>query len=911
MKLFKILFTVLIFTIFTNFTVSAQQDSIVLNNIVSKTKRLADEQPLEKVYLHFDKPYYAVADTMWFKAYATIEQNIPSPLSKIVYVEVFNAKDSLVQTVKLPLNNSVGYGNIPLNMGLYKQGNYYVRAYTLWMANFDNAFFFTKNIPIGEAIDKQLNTFISLNNEKVDKNIKTTAKIQFKDLAKKAYANKVVNWKVISNYDEFARGKGTTDQNGVLNISITSKNGEPITNGSIITNISIAEKETINSSFNLKQALNEIDVQFFPEGGELIGGIPNQVGFKALKKNGLGIDIKGSIIDEQNNEISTFTSSHAGMGSFYISPEPNKNYKAKLTLKDGTIQTVALPKASEEGLSLQVTNSTSDLINVKIIANTPFFEANKGKSFYITVLHANATYFAATIKLVNQVALIKIPKKDLPQGVAQISLFNSNSEPLKERLVFVLNSNEMSLTLKSDLPTYKPRQKVKITVDAKVATLPIVGDFSVAVIDEQKVPLDENTETTILSSLLLTSDLKGYIEKPNYYFIKTDEKKLADLDKLMLTQGYRRFAYKDILANKYPVISYLPEQGMNITGTLRDATGMPVKKGTLRLTVPGKTISAEVTTTNMGAFNFQNLVIPDSSEVMISAKYNTNASNLMILVDGIPSAMPGKNLNIADEVNNIDTVLSSYLSNSQKQYRFLRTLKEVEIKGSSSIKKPSFKDHPTLSGLGQIADHEISPESLSGCNLLLECLKARATGLIYDTNQQKFYISRDYNSGSGAKTPVQVFINGSPVDARDINSVSVADLESVEIFLKDPLGTVDRLYGTKGVLIINTKKTPVGQKISKQQLLDMLPKPNIVTFTPMGYSKERQFYNPKYLPNAIVNSNDLRTTIYWNPKVITDEKGNVSFEFFNADGKGTYRAVIEGFDQNGNIGRAVYRYTVK
>lgn len=909
MSIFKILYTVLIVTIVTSFTASAQQDSIIISNIINKTKKLSDEQPLEKVYLHFDKPYYAVADTMWFKAYVTIEQNIPSPLSKIVYVEVLNAKDSLVQTVKLPLTNSVGYGNIPLNMGLYKQGNYYVRAYTLWMANFDNAFFFTKNIPIGEAIDKQINTFISLNNEPADKNIKTTAKIQFKDMTKKAYANKVVNWKVISNYDEFAKGRGTTDQNGVLTISVVSKNGEPITNGSIITDISIAEKETVNASFNLKQVLNEVDFQFFPEGGELISGIPNQVGFKAVKKNGLGIDLKGSIVDEQGNEISTFTSSFAGMGSFYLSPEHNKTYKAKLILKDGSTKTVDLPKASEQGISLQVANATADVINVKLIANAPFFEANKGKSFYITTLNANATYFAATVKLQNQVALIKIPKKDLPQGVTQINLFDSNSDALKERLVFILNPSTMNLAVKSDLPTYKPRQKVKITLDAKAATLPIVGDFSVAVIDEQKVPVDENTETTILSSLLLTSDLKGYIEKPNYYFIKTDEKKLADLDKLMLTQGYRRFAYKDILANKYPVVSYLPEQGINITGTLRDLTGMPVKKGALRLTVPGKTISSEVTTSNLGVFNFQNLVIPDSSEVMISAKYNANAANMMIMVDGIPSAMIGKNLNVADEVSNIDTALSSYLNNSQKQYRFMRTLKEVEIKGSSTIKKPSFRDHPTLNTLGQIADHEISGEAFSSCVLLIECLKARATGMIYDNTQEKFYVSRDYNTGS--RVHAQIFINGAPVDARDINSVSATDIESIEIFLRDPLGTVDRLYGTKGVLIINTKKKPVGQKISKQQLMDMLPKTNVITFTPMGYAKERQFYSPKYLPNAVINSNDLRTTIYWNPKLITDEAGNVSFEFFNADGRGTYRAVIEGFDKNGNIGRAVYRYSVK
>jgi hypothetical protein len=237
----------------------------------------------------------------------------------------------------------------------------------------------------------------------------------------------------------------------------------------------------------------------------------------------------------------------------------------------------------------------------------------------------------------------------------------------------------------------------------------------------------------------------------------------------------------------------------------------------------------------------------------------------------------------------------------------MRTLKTVEIKGAP-IKKPSHADHSALSGLNMTPDHLLSADRFTaGCNFLLDCLKTMATGMTFDT--ENFYVSRDYNQGS--KTPVQVFINGNPVDARDINNVSIAELESVEIFLKDDLGTVDRAYGTKGVLVINTKKPPVGKKITKEELMNMLPKTNIITFNPMGYAKEREFYSPKYLPNAIINSNDLRTTIYWNPKLITDEKGNVSFEFFNADGRGSYRAVVEGFDKNGNIGRAIYRYTVK
>ncbi|MGF1923748.1 MAG: hypothetical protein ACQUHE_06185 [Bacteroidia bacterium] len=496
---------------------------------------------------------------------------------------------------------------------------------------------------------------------------------------------------------------------------------------------------------------------------------------------------------------------------------------------------------------------------------------------------------------------IKIPKKDFPAGIVQFTLFNAEKEPLSERLVFLMQSNAINLALKTDLPTYKPRQKVKMTLNAGVE-----GNFSVAVTDEQKVPVDENSETTILSSLLLTSDLKGYVEKPNYYFNKTDDKKIGELDKLMLTQGYRRFSYKDILADKYPLVSYLPEQGISLSGTLRDLTGMPTRKGSLRLMVTGKPISAETVTSNVGVFNFQNLVFPDSSQVVISAKYNPNAANLMIIMDGLPIPNAGKNKYVFDEVKNIDTVLSAYLNNSQKQYRYLRTLKEVEIKGAPP-KKVSHRDHSALNTLSANADHLIDASAFAGCGgNFLDCVRVRATGLTFD--QDKFYVSRDYNSG--ARVPVQVFLNNFPVDARDINTVNLAELESVEVFLTDQLGTIDRMYGTKGVLVINTKKPVTGTKISKQDFLDMIPKKNIITISPMGYSKEREFYSPKYVPNTPITSSDLRTTIYWNPKVVTDATGNFSFEFFNADGRGSYRAVVEGVDKDGNVARTVYRYKV-
>lgn len=885
----------------------AQQDSLNLKTILNKTKVLSEEQPIEKVYLHFDKPYYAVADTIWFKAYLTTQHNLPSPLSKVVYVEVYNASDSLMQTLKLPVINSVAYGNIPLPMNTYKQGSYYVRAYTLWMLNFDQEYFFTKNITIGEAVDKQLLTNISYQNNAVDKAIKTTARIQFRTPDQKPLANKTVLWRIFHDYDVFTRGKGTTDANGFLTISVTSKANEPISNGVIVADVNIAEKELASASFKLKQALEDIDFQVFPESGQVIAGIPNQIGFKAIGVNGLGVDVKGLILNEQGQELSTFNSSFAGIGSFYLTPEIGKSYKVKFTTKSGFIKIIEIPKAME-GIALQLINpADKEFIHLKIVASPSYFERYKNKSYSLIGQINNEVNYAAMLDLSAQVVVAKIPKNNFTSGIVQLTLFDKTNTPLSERLAFVLHQN-LQVNVKSDLPSYKPRQKVKINLDAKTNGQVVMGNFSVSVTDEQKVPVNENNETTILSSLLLTSDLKGYIEKPNYYFNKTDDKKLADLDRLLITQGYRRFEYKEILANKYPKVFLLPEQGITISGTLRDLTGMPIRKGIMRMMVTGKPISSELVTSNMGVFRFENLNFPDSSQVVVSARYNPNYNRLMIMLDGTPAPAKGNNIFAADEVTNIDTAMSAYLSNSAKQYRYLRTLKTVEIKAQPA-KRPSHSDHSSLVGLSSIPDRFVEGSQFAGCNLLIECLRVQLPSFTYDMNEQKFYVTRDYNAGS--RVPAAVFVDGMNIDANMLNNTNPANIESVEVFLNDPLGTVDRMYNTKGVIVINTKVPPKGQKISKQAFLDMIPKKYEIKYMPMGYAKERQFYSPKYTPTSPINNNDLRTTIYWNPKVETDEKGNANFEFFNADGKGTYKVVVEGIDRQGNIIHFVYHYTVK
>ena len=889
------------------FCISAfSQQENVLNNILSKTAKLAEEHPIEKVYLHLDKPYYAAGDTIWLKAYVTSEVHQPSSLSKIVYIDLRDQKDSLIHSLKLALIDGVASGDISLPLFSTKQGNYHLRAYTAWMRNFDTAYFFNKTIPIGNLLQNDLLTHITYKNSLLNDKLFTNTLITFKESDNKPVASKKVNWKVESNEGITSKGKGTTDANGSLNIDFPlNKNSK--TTSEIVTEIDYGNKKIIFKSFPITYNKSPLDIQFFPEGGELINGIVSKIAFKAIQSNGLGINIKGNIIDKNGKVLSNISSSHIGIGSFLLSPEAGNAYKAAINLPDGSIKNYDLPKALPSGFGLTADNSNVENIALKVEANDLYFENNKTKYFYITGQSGGIIYYAAKSTLTSKVYNVLIPKTKFPTGIVQLTLFSSTGEPISERILFIQHDDQLNITINNSKTVYQPRQKVKLNIAATNNISPTESSLSVSVIDESKVLFDDNAESTILTNLLLTSDLKGYIEKPNYYFLKPDEKTKGNLDLLMLTQGYRRFSYKDILADKFPTNYFLPEQSIEITGTLRTLNGMPINKGNVRLTVLGKSFSAEAVTNSSGAFKFSNVMVTDSSKVSINARNNANNSNLMIMLDQVNSQDITINYQAADEILNIDSVMRPFLLNSKKQYFKSQILDEVIIK-ATSIKKRSHADHSALKGLSAFPDQLIDGKQLQNCALFINCFKSLSSKLTFKDNF--FYISRDFNSGN--KTPVELYLNDKPIDFAHLNSLNSFDIESVEIFNNDGLSGINKMSSTNGVVVINTKETPKGTKISKEDFNSLFPPKYLVTFIPKGYNVGKVFYSPKYDgPKNNQPISDYRSTIYWNPDVITDKPGNATVEFYTADGKGTYKVVIEGINNNGQIGRCVYRYAVQ
>ncbi|MFI5160955.1 MAG: Ig-like domain-containing protein [Sphingobacteriales bacterium] len=911
MNLRKFLFALSICLTIIHLSALAQRDSIALTSIIDKTSKYTSGHPVEKVFLHFDKPYYALGDTIWVKAYVTVDLHVPSPLSKIVYIDFTDGQNVLVSELKLQLINGTANSYLPLPAKDFKPGNYHVRAYTRWMRNFDQAYFFNKTISIGSSESGQVIPRIAFKNAITDKISKINASVIYKDEDGKPYANKKVSWKVTSDDDNISKGKGETDANGKLDISFSTDKSSALAAAIVVTDLEMDDKRVVSKTFPMQTEIPTIDCQFFPEGGYLINGVRSRVAFKALKPDGLGIDSKGTVTDNTGAVLAEFTSQHLGMGVFAIQPEDGKTYKANLTFADGTKTSFDLPTARDEGINMSLNNNNKDTLSLKITANDIFFHKNQNKTFYVIAQSNGVICYAAQTVLKSAVYGANIPKDKFPTGIVQVTVFSSKGSPLSERIAFIRHDDLLSLNLKSDRSTYSRRQKVAMTFSAKNKTAPVEGNFSVAVVDEGLVPFDEGDETTILSHLLLTSDLRGYIEKPNYYFSHTDDKANADLDILMLTQGYRRFSYKSIIADKIPPITFLPEQGIEISGTLRTNSGLPVSKGVVRMMIPDKNFSSQATTNADGAFRFANVLVSDSSKVTLNARDNISGSNMVITVNSITGPPTTQYINPVGGISNIDSAIHAYLENNKKQLNSLNIphmLNEVVIKAKPNERRQGHQDYPTLSGLPMEADHTIPGSNFKGCPVFAQCLAGAGPGLTYDNGQ--LYISRDYNSGS--RKPVQIFVSGMEVDFNYLNNVNSDMVESVELFNSDGFSGINRGTDTKGVLEVNMKKAPVGEKISKEQLMDMLPKPYLVTLTPGGYNASKLFYSPKYTNPATANTGvDLRSTIYWNPVVVTDNNGAASFNYYNADGIGTYRAIIQGIDKDGNVGWFVYRYKVQ
>jgi hypothetical protein len=878
-----------------------------LENILARLKKYSSSYPQEKVHLHLDKPVYAAGDTIWLKAYiVNAEMNQLSNISKVLYVDLLDDVDSVKQSIKLPVDAGLSWGNITL-ADTVKEGNYHIRAYTNWMRNFDAAFFFDKTIKIGSAFSNRLDAAINFTVPANRQQVK--ANIVYNDADGIPYKEKPVNYEIYLESGRVSSKKGVTDDNGNLLVDVPLST---ITRGTkyIVTHLTVDDRTVLNKSFPITLVSAGADLQFFPEGGNLINGIKSKVAFKAIGVDGKGITVSGSITDSHGAAVTDFKTEHAGMGAFSFKPQAGETYKASVKFNDGSVTSYNLPVAQAGGYVLAVDNEAADKLKIHITIGDTRPDAGQ-----ITVVaHMNGIIKYASKAAIDANTLdAEISKDRFSTGILHITLFSSAGMPLAERLVFIDHGHPLGLKLQTDKQTYQTREKTKMQVTVTdEAGQPAVGSFSVAVTDDSKVQANELDEQTILSNLLLTSDLKGYVEQPNYYFINPNTTTAKHLDLLMLTQGWSRFVWKDVLADKFAKLPFTAENGLEISGKVSRNYGNGVADVKVSLnSLPGNKAVADTTTTNQGTFKFDKLFFIDTGKFLLLGLTKKGNNNLMVTVNK-PSAVvsSGKQKRV-DLDANVSVTIKKYVQNSKQQFDeweksgvYKRTimLKEVKIKERKLTKlQEAVAPSANFNGPGN-ADKVITYADLRNYHEIMSALQAKVPGVTFRRNSQNDIIAMS-NRYHGQ---MLVVVDGVP-NTIPLNQIDVHNIQSIEVLLSGGLLAVYGRTGSGGVLVITTKQGGIdyGDESEFENAK------GFIYYNFMGYHVIKEFYSPVYNSSANNNPKDLRTTIYWNPNILTDKNGKASFEYYNADGTGNYKAIIEGITADGKPGRLVTTYTVQ
>ena len=894
----NLLYRLLAFSLLFLALIAFKGDDDPFNAILKKLVAYSTKYPHEKLYLHLDKPYYAVGDDVWFKAYAT-NSNAKglSLISKIVYVELIDEKDSLKIQLKLPLMNGVSWGNIKIADTL-AEGNYRIRAYTNYMRNFGTDFFYDKTIKIGNSISNKVFTKTSYKFSKENNLNNVDATIHFEDKNGLPYRENEISYEIKFDDKTKTAGKSKTDLDGNAKVHFTKNQAN--TQGYILTTLNLPNRNKVVKSIPIRATSNQVDVQFLPESGVLLEDLPQRIAVKAVNSSGRGEDVAGVILDGNGKVVNTFQTSHLGMGSFITNVQPNQVYTALIKFKDGSEKEFKFPETQKIGHALAVDETDAETLKLKILSSA---NAVNGEEVKLVVQQNGSIAHVIKAKITKQLVVTSLGRDKLSPGINQITLFSGDNQPIAERLIFSKQqTDQFKIDLNIDSVASGKKNKSVFNFRALADDKPAVGSFSISIANTTKLKADENNESNIYSNLLLSSDLAGYIEEPNYYFLNNDAKTNRDLDNLMLTQGWSRFVWKDVINDVFPNITYVPEYSSIISGQIKKGNKPVVGGKVLLMAKESKGFVLDTVTDATGRFQFQNLLFKDSTKFIVQARTKDNDKKVTIILDRIPNQIVTKNKNVADVEVNVNEVLMQYIKANDTFFDEMRRLglmdkgiklNEVTIEGKKSLAPNS----SNYNGAG-VADYVLPGDKIKGC-ATWGCVWRQLPGVLVGKLDSPVLIRGQFGSSTLKGAAMLYVVDG--IYPGTLDGLIPADIESVELLKTVALTTIYGMQGSGGVIVITTRK---GMSTKYQA-------EGVISVNPKGITISKTFYSPQYDKPKELDINDTRSTVYWNPEVITDENGKGRFEFYNANEPGDYRMIMEGIDVSGHLARKVYTYSVK
>jgi hypothetical protein len=641
---------------------------------------------------------------------------------------------------------------------------------------------------------------------------------------------------------------------------------------------------------------SQASLHFFPEGGDLVAGIENNIAFIAEDTFSQPRKISGILYDQSGKVVLNFSSTHNGMGKFLLVPDKQDVFYALWKDEKGTEHRTDLPPVKTSGVVLRVLNT-----NQKLVFSVARPVESLANQQVVVIAHMNQQMiYKANVNL-KDVTMSggNIPTQQLPSGILQITVFDVNQLPLAERVCFINNRNygfDGNLTMSSKSLLKRGRNVVEVELQDTLKT-----NLSLAITDAE-VDGNRAWDDNIISRLLLTGDIHGYVKDPYYYFRNNADSLARQLDLVMLTHGWRRFKWEDLAKGKSPVIKYPLQNYLSLNAeVLGVVTSRIAKDESLNIIFQNKDSATNMITVpyvNNGKFSVSGLIFFDTAKAYYQFNTNRNLSyeSAVIFKTGLysgarklkpfsmtlpvwwpdDSSLIRKNQQVFVEI--------ARLHNLDKKVQNLQVVTVIKRVKSDKEKLDELYSSGLFSGGNATIFDILDDPTAYGSLDILNYLQGRVAGLQITTGATPSLQWR-------GSTP-NLYLNEMPVDVNSIKTISVSDIAMVKVF--SPGSAMGMSGGAGGVIAVYTKK---GQ--------DKKPDPNIkgleLARIP-GYNAIREFYSPDYLINPEKETDDIRTTLYWNPNLLGSKgKNRFSIPFYNSDVTHHIRIILEGFNEEGKL----------
>ncbi len=670
------------------------------------------------------------------------------------------------------------------------------------------------------------------------------------------------------------------------------------------------------------EKLPKINCAFYPEGGHLIADRPNRVAFKVTDNTGLGIDAQGRV---DGTDI-TFSTIHDGMGSFTVTPGDRRT-SITLTVKGKTTHTFTLPQTEQEGVSLQACTSTTDSLTLQI-SSTPTLS---GKPLGMALTCRGEIVDFCTIDTGHGNTRITRSMDGIPEGVCRINIFDTDGTLYASRAIYHHSQTMQTphLEVTPDKDNYSPFEKINLKFQLRDGRgNPFRDRFCLSVRDTRGQ--DNLLADDLRTSMLLSSDLRGYIENPSWYFDTDDAERDAALDLLMLVQGWERYDWQTITGQKEFTERHRVEQSLTLNGWVMNSSGSKPVEG---IEVLGALMPADKTLTETyncktdsnGYFGFDiGAEFYDKARLSIDAhitKKRLLGAGARIVFDrsmfpairayqpqelifsshqdnrgtSIPRDQETEDDNLPTVINeNTGLLLPDVDIDDERMYVDYFTFTAYNVVKDVEMELDKGEYSTDVYGYLVEKGYDVLRMGVFKRQIKREIMASWINGF-----EPFFYVhdSRRYQYTSLFEDSVTMeldFVDPFTIDSRDIQSIIVYDNP---VFISDYKQLCPLFFESAYYQIFTDSLLKLGfeQLMNKRRVLvDILVKDgrdlttrselfnlNKRITTVDGYSRPYQFYAPEYPDGPVFGDVDYRRTLYWNPNVITDTDGQATVEFYN------------------------------